>query len=189
MPDRDWWEVLWPAPKVTVQGLGVTSGMTVLDLCCGDGYFTAPLAKIVSGKAYALDLDPLMIEQAKIEVGQQGTSILNWICADARNAARLIAEPLDYVLMANTFHGVPDQSGLVEAVRTMLKPRGLFGIINWHPVPREQTIVLERPRGPKTEMRMSAEQVKTIVEPGGFRLVKIVELPPYHYGAVFERLV
>lgn len=189
MPDRDWWAVLWPSPEIVVQDLGVTPEMTVLDLCCGDGYFTAPLAKIVAGKVYGLDLDPVMIEQAKIEVGQQGTSVLNWICADARNAAKHVPEPLDYVLMANTFHGVPDQSGLVDAVRAMLKPRGLFGIINWHPVPREQTIVLERPRGPKTEMRMSVDRVKSVVEPGGFRFVTVVELPPYHYGAVFERLV
>ncbi len=189
MPDRDWWAVIWPSPKGVVRSLDVTCEMTVLDLCCGDGYFTAPLAKIVSGKAYALDLDPRMIEQAKNEVAQQGTSVLKWICADARNAAKHVPEPLDYVLIANTFHGVPDQPGLVEAVRAMLKPNGLFGIINWHPIPREQTVVLEKPRGPKTEMRMSVEAVKSVVEPAGFGCVKTVELPPYHYGAIFERTV
>ena len=38
--------------------------MTVLDLCCGDGYFTAPLAKLVLGKVIALDIDCRMLVHA-----------------------------------------------------------------------------------------------------------------------------
>jgi hypothetical protein len=33
---------------------------------------------------------------------------------------------------------------------------------------------------------MSPEAVKPVVEAEGFRLVRMVDLPPYHYGAVFE---
>ncbi|MHB1203164.1 MAG: class I SAM-dependent methyltransferase, partial [Acidithiobacillus sp.] len=44
MPDPDWWQALWPDPEGVITALGVTPGMTVLDLCCGDGYFTAALA-------------------------------------------------------------------------------------------------------------------------------------------------
>jgi protein-L-isoaspartate O-methyltransferase len=29
--------------------------MQVVDLCCGDGYFTAPLARIVEGKLYGVE--------------------------------------------------------------------------------------------------------------------------------------
>ncbi|MFJ6328677.1 MULTISPECIES: class I SAM-dependent methyltransferase [unclassified Rhizobium] len=72
MPDRDWWAALWPDPGGIVQQLGIEPDMTVLDLCCGDGYFTAPLAKRVSGKVYALDFDPAMIDQARAEVVRQG---------------------------------------------------------------------------------------------------------------------
>lgn len=55
------------------------------------------------------------------------------------------------------------------------------------PAPRERTRVLDEPRGPATEMRMSPEQTRAAVEPEGFDLEQIVELPPYHYGAVFVR--
>ncbi|WP_315975700.1 methyltransferase domain-containing protein [Phyllobacterium sp. A18/5-2] len=58
-----------------VQSLGVIPKMSVLDLFCGDSYFTAPLAKLVGGNVYALDLDPLMIELAKAEVAQLNTSV------------------------------------------------------------------------------------------------------------------
>lgn len=43
MPDNAWWSALWPEPGDVVRRLGIETGMTVLDLCCGDGYFTAPL--------------------------------------------------------------------------------------------------------------------------------------------------
>ncbi len=187
MPNRDWWATLWPDPIEILQCLGIQPEMTVLDLCCGDGYFTAPLAKLVSGRVYALDLDPAMIELARAEVARQGASVRRWICADAREVAQLLPEPVDYVLMANTFHGVPGQRGLARAVRVVLRPKGMFGIVNWHPLPREQTVVLDRPRGPKTDMRMSPEAVVAVIEPEGFRTVRIVELPPFHYGAIFEK--
>jgi hypothetical protein len=47
--------------------------------------------------------------------------------------------------------------------------------------------ILGEPRGPKTELRTSPEQTILAVEAGGFKLARVVEVPPYHYGAVFER--
>lgn len=187
MPDRDWWATLWPDPESILRSLGVRPGTRVLDLCCGDGYFTAPLAKLVGGQIYALDLDAGQLDQARAEVARQNAPAPHWICADARDVADLVPEPLDYVLMANTFHGVPDQARLACAVADILKPNGLFGIVNWHALPREQTTVLAKPRGPKTSLRMPPAAVQAVVEAAGFRLVRLVELPPYHYGITFER--
>jgi ubiquinone/menaquinone biosynthesis C-methylase UbiE len=186
MPDRDWWSALWPNPADILRKIGIKSDMTVLDLCCGDGYFTAPLTRLVEGKVYALDLDPAMIETAKAETTRQGGSVLGWFCADARDLAGLLPELVDYVLMANTFHGVPDQASLARVVQKVLRPGGLFGIVNWHALSREQTTVLDLPRGPRTDMRMEPETIAAIIEPQGFQHVVLVELPPYHYGVVFE---
>ena len=47
MPDRDWWQALWPDPKRVLTDIGIRRGMHVVDLCCGDGYFTAPLGQLV----------------------------------------------------------------------------------------------------------------------------------------------
>ncbi len=68
-----------------------------------------------------------------------------------------------------------------------LRPGGLFAIVNWHARPREETTVLGEPRGPRTELRMSPEQTIAAVEASGLRFARLVEVPPYHYGAVFER--
>lgn len=188
MPDRDWWAALWPDPGQVLRQIGIGPGMTVLDLCCGDGYFTAALAQLVHGQVYAIDLDAGLIEKAKAEVARCKTSVRTWICADARRIDELLDAPVDYVLLANTFHGVPDQPALARATRRVLKPAGLFGVVNWHRRPRERTTMLGQPRGPASEARMAPEQVSAIVEPCGFKPGRIVDLPPYHYAIVFEAL-
>ena len=74
-----------------------------------------------------------------------------------------------------------------KAVGEALKPKGHFAVVNWHQRPREETTILGEPRGPKTEMRMSPEKTIKSVEAGGLKLTQLVEVPPYHYGVVFER--
>src|SRR3546814_6695135 len=98
MPDRDWWAALWPEPEATLRRMGIVPDMTVLDLCCGDGYFTAPLARLVGGKVCGLDLDQEMIRRAAAEAARQDATVSRWICADARAVAEHLADPIDYVV-------------------------------------------------------------------------------------------
>ena len=187
MPDRDWWSALWPDPGGVLRRLGIQAQMTVVDLCCGDGYFTAPLAELVGGRVYGVDLDPAMLERARAEVAAAGATLRGWIRADARDLVGLVPEKVDVVLLANTFHGVPDKTGLARGVAAVLETGGRFAIVNWHPLPREKTVVLGQPRGPATELRMAPEQVRAVVEPAGFTWQHLVDLPPYHYGALFRK--
>ncbi|MEW6611604.1 MAG: class I SAM-dependent methyltransferase [Pseudomonadota bacterium] len=183
MPDRDWWQALWPNPAEVLQALGVGAGLSVVDLGCGDGHFTAALAQLAApGRVTGLDLDPALLAQA-----QAVCPHCHWILGDAMALSRLLPEAVDYVLMANTFHGVPDKAALVREVAAVLKPGGRFAVVNWHPLPREQTPVLGQPRGPRTELRLAPAQVQAVAEPAGLRLASLVELPPYHYGILLQK--
>jgi ubiquinone/menaquinone biosynthesis C-methylase UbiE len=186
MPDRDWWSSLWPDPEGVLKKLGAPREEPAVDLCCGDGYFTAPLARLVApARVYALELDPEVLGQARESVAREGATNCVFVQDDARNLTQHIPAPVGFVLIANTFHGVPDKTDLAREVHKVLGPRGRLFIVNWHPISREQTRVLGQPRGPATEMRMSLEQTSVAVEPAGFELEHVVELPPYHYGAIF----
>ncbi len=46
MPAAGWWEALWPNPATVLAAVGMSSGMSVIDLCCGDGWFTLQIAKL-----------------------------------------------------------------------------------------------------------------------------------------------
>jgi hypothetical protein len=76
---------------------------------------------------------------------------------------------------------------LARAVRATLRVGGQFAVVNWHPRPREETVILGEPRGPKTELRLSADETTTSVEAGGLKRTRLIEVPPYHYGAVFAQ--
>jgi SAM-dependent methyltransferase len=186
MPDRDWWERLWPDPGQTLATLGVRPGMDVVDLCCGDGLFTAALARMTRRVA-AIDIDPRMLDLARAKVATTGASNCTFIKGDAYEVSTHVPWPADLVLIANTFHGVPGKARLATAVTAVLKPGGWFVVVNWHRRPREETTVLGEPRGPRTEMRMTPNDVAAVVEPAGLRLARVVDLPPYHYGAMFEK--
>ncbi|MDH4225096.1 MAG: class I SAM-dependent methyltransferase [Deltaproteobacteria bacterium] len=188
MPDRDWWDALWPDPAKVMALMGAAPGQQVVDLCCGDGLFTIPLARLVKpGRVTAIELLPDMMAKArdclaKMEAGGSSGTI-RFIQGDVMDLGRLVEEKAHWILMANTFHGVPDKPGLGRAVASRLLPGGWFGVINWHPRPQEETTVLGRPRGPQTPMRMAPQAVLEELRPAGFTRMEVVELPPYHYGA------
>ena len=194
MPDDDWWQALWPDPKAVLARAGIMPGMTVVDLCCGNGHFTVPLALLVGrqGKVHGVDMDADMLATARSRLDQVAdktqASDCQWTEADACKLDQAFQGKAvcDALIIANTFHGVPDQIALSASVAKVLKALGLYIIINWHARPREETIVLDQPRGPKTDLRMCPDDVVAVVVPAGFTLREIIELPPYHYGAVFQ---
>jgi protein-L-isoaspartate O-methyltransferase len=142
MPDREWWSVLWPDPEGVLKKLGVPRGEVSVDLCSGDGYFTAPLSRLAApGKVYALEMDHETVEHAREYLSARGSENCIVVEDDARNLAAHVPEPVGFTLIANTFHGIadPDRKALIRKVYEMLQPGGRFAIINWHPLPREQT--------------------------------------------------
>ena len=185
MPTAGWWEALWPDPAGVLAAVGLRPGMGVIDLCSGDGWFTLQIAK-VARHVCAIDIDPNLLEVACHRLAENGLTNCDFVSGDAYDIAKLTG-PADFVFLANAFHGVADRARLAEAVRTALKVEGSFAIINWHKRPREETPILGEPPGPKTELIMSPEETIKSVEKGGLKLKKIVEVPPYHYGAVFTR--
>jgi SAM-dependent methyltransferase len=185
MPNAGWWEALWPEPAQVLAAVGITGGMTVVDLCSGDGWFMLQIAKIAR-RVIAIDIDGKLLDLARLRLAENGIANCDYVMGDAYDLAKLVADPVDFVFLANAFHGVPDRARLARAVQATLRPGGRFAIVNWHPRPREETVILGEPRGPRTELRLSPEQTMASVESAGLKLDRLVELPPYHYGAVFK---
>jgi SAM-dependent methyltransferase len=181
MPTAGWWEALWPDPVGVLIRVGVKSDMDVIDLCSGDGWFTLQIAKHAR-HVIAIDIDPALLKVARHRLAESGMENCDFVVGNAYDIGRLWPRPVDFVFLANAFHGVPDRLRLARSVRDALNPSGRFAIINWHPRPREKTTVLGEPRGPRTELRMSPDQTIEAAELGDLRFSKLVDVPPYHYG-------
>jgi len=181
MPTAGWWEALWPDPASFLAKVGVKPSMEIIDLCSGDGWFTLQIAK-VAREVIAIDIDPSLLEVARQGLTEGAMTNCKYVAV-----ARLCPHPVDFVFLANAFHGVPDRPRFAKSVAAILKPGGLFAIVNWHQRPREETTILGEPRGPKCKLRLSPEHTVMAVHAGGLKLTQLVEIPPYQYGAVFER--
>ena len=186
MPTAGWWDALWPDPAGVLEAVGLRRDMAAIDLCCGDGWFTLPMSK-VAACVVAIDIDPNMLEAARDRLAAAGATNCEFVEGDAYELAELTRRPVDFVLMANAFHGVPDQPRLADAIGKVLKPAGRLAVVNWHQRRREETTILGEPRGPKSELRMSPGQTIASIEAGGLIFAGLVELPPYHYAVIMER--
>jgi ubiquinone/menaquinone biosynthesis C-methylase UbiE len=185
MPAAGWWEALWPDPARVLAAVGIAPGLEVVDLCCGDGWFTLQIAKLVR-HVVAIDIDPHLLEVARLRLAESGVTNCDFVQGDAYDVAGLVSHAADFVFLANVFHGVPDKPRLARVIKTILAADGRFAAVNWHRRAREQTTILGEPRGPKTELRMTPQQTIEAVEPAGLKLWRLVELPPYHYAGVFR---
>lgn len=188
-PDWDWWGKLWPAPGATLRRLGVDRGTTLAEIGSGNGYFALPAARITEpAPVYAVDLDESLLEEFEHLAAQQEIDNVRTIAGDARQLDRLLPEPADVALLANAFHGIDDRRTVLEESYNAIRPGGMLVIVNWTDRPRRETTVDGEPRGPPTDLRLSPRETRAaVLEDGDFSFVRRVDLPPYHYGLVFER--
>ena len=186
MPDRDWWGALWPDPADTLLQMGLRPGMAMLDVGCGYGLFTIPAAQLVAPRpVVGLDIDAEVLEQGKGLAGDVPNC--SWVWGDLRQLGQAFTTLFDLVFLHSTLHGIEDKAELVRDVRALLAPGGRFAVVNWLPIPREQTIWLGHPRGPKQEVRMGPEATADLVREAvpELQLERSVALPPFHYGMIF----
>ncbi|WP_231510583.1 class I SAM-dependent methyltransferase [Fischerella sp. PCC 9605] len=187
MPDRDWWTKLWSYPQETLKIMGLQSGMSVLDLGCGYGHFTIAAAQIVKpALVVGVDIDFPILAQARQAAQQLPNCLL--LNQDILAITQVIANQFEYITIHSTFHGLPNPVEFVRQIVSLLKPKGYFSVVNWRPIPREDTIWLGKPRGPKTELRICPQKLLSIVQTATEQLVAVqqVDLPPYHYGITFQ---
>jgi hypothetical protein len=79
---------------------------------------------VAPARVYALELGPEILERGREFVAGQGETNRVFVQDDARNVAQRIPAPVGFVLIANTFHGVPDKTALTPAWFTKYWDRG-----------------------------------------------------------------
>lgn len=137
-----------------------------------------------------VDLIPELIDMAKVKALEQKNADIYFYVDDVLNLPTIVSNPVDSIFIANTFHGIPDKESFLRMVYNQLKDNGTFVIINWHKRDRMETMVLDLPRGPKTEFRLSPQDIKNLLKQTKdihFQFDLLIELPPYHYCIVFKK--
>ena len=100
-------------------------GDTVIDLGCGPGFFTLPMARMVGpeGRIIAVDLQPEMLR--RLQSRAQRRSLIDRIVLAQCTADTMGGVgPADFALAFYVVHEVPDLERLLAEVRSSLKDGG-----------------------------------------------------------------
>ncbi len=180
MPDQDMWEEFFNAEKILATLEFDNRINDAAEFGCGYGTFTIPAAKIISGKIYALDIDPNMIRITREEAKKHKLGNVFTILRDfMAEGSGLEGNSMDYVMLFNILHLENPKELLGEAKR-ILKEEGKLGVVHWNYDPAT-------PRGPAMEIRPKPEQCIKWAEDVGFVNPIRQDLKPYHYGIVFTK--
>jgi len=168
------------------QALSVTDGMTVLDLACGAGRYSLPLAGRVgpSGKVIAIDLWAQGIAQLAEAAEMAGLINMQPVVADVSQPLPLESGSVDLCLLATVLHDLVADGiarPALKEIGRVLKPAGILAVVEFNKQ--------DGPPGPPKAVRLSLEQVSMQLLPLGLiRFSAVVELGPHAYLAQFRRL-
>jgi len=103
--------------------------MTVLDMGCGPGRITVPLAKKVGsqGKVVAVDIQTGMLRRAEAKAKQAGVENIEFVQAGA-GEGKLEKDRFDRALLVTVLGEIPNRESAVKEIFDALKPGGILSI-------------------------------------------------------------
>ena len=176
MPDETYWDSLFDIPRI-VEWLDLKNASApIVEIGCGYGTFTVPIAMATNTEVYAFDIEPPMIETAQKNSGQSGVRNVRFSLRDIiEEGTGLESGSAGMVLLFNILHFDESRILLEEASR-LLKPNGVVAIVHW----RKD---IETPRGPRIHLRPDQHTILDSVK--GLDLYfngNSTILEPYHWG-------
>jgi SAM-dependent methyltransferase len=139
-PARD----AWQKPDEVLDALHLERSARVADLGAGTGYFSARIAKRVpEGKVFGVDIEPGMLRYLRERAQREHLDVLVPVLAGADSPN--LPEPVDLVLVIDTYHHIDNRVAYFSRLRTSLLPGGRVAIVDFK---------ADSPNGPPPEHRI-----------------------------------
>jgi len=152
---------------------------SVVDIGCGPGFFTVPLAKYLwGGKVYAVDVQQEMLDAAKKAVESERLSNVEFLKSTERRLP-LEKESVDGALLAFVLQEADSHTSLLKETRRSVRSSGWLAILEWH---RK-----ESDSGPPLEQRIEDDEMAELVTDAGFRVVSKRDLNEMQYLVLASR--
>jgi len=158
--------------------LAIPKGARVADVGAGTGFFTWRLAERVgsTGHVTAVDIQQDMLDRASQQVKGRGLSNVDYVLASEVDP-HLAAASYDLIFIGYAYHEFSDPEEMMRAIRRALKPDGRVCVLEY---------AQENPTAPAApQHKMAFRELRSEIEPVGFRLIRIFDFLPFQHGLVF----
>ena len=170
-PARDTWQM----PSRVIDALALKAGMKVADIGAGTGYFSMRLAKTPGVSVFAVDIEPKMIEYLKNRAGSEHATNVTAVLASANSPN--LPEPVDVILVVDTYHHLPNRPAYFRDLRKSLRPGGRIAIVDFRK---------DAPDGPPVHFRFTPEQIQEEMKQAGYQLETTHDFLPRQLFLIFR---
>ncbi len=162
-------------PDELMAALPIGTGMLVVDIGCGSGYYARRLAAAVGpeGSVLCNDIQPEMLRIAAELASDAGVTNMSTVLG-TKSDARLPEGEVDLMLLVDVYHEFSKPEAMLQSMREALAPDGVIALAEFRLEGRSAAHI-------KLEHRMSIEQVMKEWLPVGYELVERIDsLPTQH---------
>jgi SAM-dependent methyltransferase len=133
-------ETMRESGEALVQRLGITKGLKVLDLGCGDGTTALPEAKL-GADVLGIDIARNLVEAGNRRAAKQGLNNLKFQEGDACNLEQLPDKAFDLVVSIFGAMFAPKPFEVAKEMVRVTRPGGRIVMGNW--IPNDPTLVAQ----------------------------------------------
>ncbi len=153
-------------PDVLLQILGLPPGSTILDLGCGNGFFTFPASAAMGedGRVIAADTSQEMLDL----LGEREPRLNVQLLLVEEVAIDLSDDEVDGAVLINVFHEFHEPEQNLRELYRVLRPGGKLMVVDWLP---DQGLE----NGPPQEHRVPRATAEELIEGSGFVLDKCTD--------------
>lgn len=167
-------------PEQTLIRIGLHEGDTMADIGCGIGYFTIPASKIVgnSGKIFAMDILPEMLEEVDIKVKENNISNIKTILTE-ENDLKLEDGKITVAFISNVLHEAEDKEKFLSEIKRSISSKGRIAIVEWQKINSEF--------GPPIEHRLDKIDLIETLDTLRFSNISAIDIGENFYGLIAQK--
>lgn len=170
-------------PEAVIKNLPIQDRMLILDLGCGSGYFTLPLARMIRpmGKVIAIDIWKPALDVLTLKAKLAGLfDVIETRQQDIESPKGLGLETgsVDLVLISNVLFQIENKKQVFEEIFRVLKNNGYLAVIEWQSekLPQNQFFY-----------PINKEELIKLLVSLGFKPDRDILNTATHYGLLFRK--